>query len=317
MSCQNCGAAELELLFTAPAFDAPFMESRIERCRNCQLVNTEAVSPDELARAYSVDYYGSPEQKFNPILEKIIGWLHRRQANKLLGIWSRGGTSVAAPRVMDIGCGRGLLLSAFQKMGAEVHGLERLEFEIAPAMRNIVKTGAITDAKYINQHFDVVVLWHVLEHLHTTLEHIQQLGEHLREGGVLVLSVPNFDSLQRRLFGRAWFHLDVPRHLLHIESSWLLSTLEQQGYKIEDEQHFDFTQNIFGFVQSAMNVIAPQRANEFYRLLKQGRRGNLLRLFGWSATSLLLLPIAVLESIYSVAVKQGATVTVVARREKP
>jgi 2-polyprenyl-3-methyl-5-hydroxy-6-metoxy-1,4-benzoquinol methylase len=317
MSCQNCGASELELLFTAPAFDAPFMKSRIERCRNCQLVNTEAVSSDELARAYSVDYYGSPEQKFNPILEKIIGWLHRRQAKKLLGIWSRGRTSVAAPRVMDIGCGRGLLLSAFQKMGAEVHGLERPELEIAPAMRNIVKIGAITDATYINQHFDVVVLWHVLEHLHNTLEHIQHLSEHLREGGVLVLSVPNFDSLQRRLFGRAWFHLDVPRHLFHIESSWLLSTLEQQGYKSEDEPHFDFTQTIFGFVQSAMNVIAPQRANEFYRLLKQGRRGNLLRLFGWSATSLLLLPIAVLESMYSVAVKQGATVTVVARREKP
>jgi 2-polyprenyl-3-methyl-5-hydroxy-6-metoxy-1,4-benzoquinol methylase len=316
MSCQNCGAAELELLFTAPAFDAPFTESRIERCRNCSLVNTETVSPDELARAYSVDYYGSPEQKFNPALETIIGWLHRRQAKKLQEIWSRGETSTAAPRVMDIGCGRGLLLSAFQKMGAEVHGLERPEFEIAPAMRNVVKTGAITDAAYIDQHFDVVVLWHVLEHLHNTLEHMQHLGEHLREGGVLVLSVPNFDSFQRRLFRRSWFHLDVPRHLLHIETNWLLSTLKQQGYTIEAVQHFDFTQNIFGFVQSAMNVVAPQHANEFYRLLKQGRRGNLLRLFGWGATSLLLLPMAVLESIYSVAVKQGATVTVVARKEK-
>jgi len=95
-----------------------------------------------------------------------------------------------------------------------------------------------------------------------------------------------------------------------------LSTLEQQGYKIGDEQHFDFTQNIFGFAQSATNFIAPQRANEFCCLLKQGRRGNLLRLFGWSAASLLLLPIAVLGNIYSVAEKQGATVTVVARREK-
>jgi len=315
MICQNCGGTELELLFTAPAFDAPFIETRIERCRNCLLVNTEAVWSDELARAYSVDYHGSPEKKFNPVLEMIIGWLHRRQAKKLLGIWSRGETSAAAPRVMDIGCGRGLLLSAFQKMGAEVHGLERPEFEIALAMRNVVKTGEITDATYINQHFDVVVLWHVLKHLHNTLEYIQHLGEHLRDGGVLVLSAPNFDSFQRRLFRRSWFHLDVPRHLLHIESSWLLSTLKQRGYKIEDEQHFDFTQNVFGFIQSAMNVIAPQRANEFYRLLKQGRRGNLLQLFGWSATSLLLLPIAVLESIYSVAVKQGATVTVVARRE--
>ena len=250
------------------------------------------------------------------MLEKIIDWPHRRQAKKLLGIWSLGGTSAAAPRVMDIGCGRGLLLSAFQKMGAEVHGVECPEFEIAPAMRNVVKTGTITDATYINQHFDVIVLWHFLEHLHNTFEHIQRLGEHLREGGVLVLSVPNVDSLQRRLFGPACFHLDVPRHLLHIESNWLLSTLEQQGYKIEDEQHFDFTQNIFGFVQSAVNFIAPQHANEFYRLLKQGRRGYLLRLFGWSAASSLLLPIAFWKSIYSLAVIQGATVTVVARREK-
>jgi len=158
-------------------------------------------------------------------------------------------------------------------MGAVAHGLERPELEIAPAIPNIVKTGAITDAAYINQYFDLVVLRHALEHLHNNLQHIQHLGEHPREAGILVLSVPSIESLQRRLFRRLRFHLDVPRHLLQKESSWLLSTLMQQGYTIEAVQYFDFTQNIFGFAQSAMNVIAPQRANEFYRLLKQGRRG--------------------------------------------
>ena len=67
----------------------------------------------------------------------------------------------------------------FKKWSWSVHGLERPELDIALAMRNVVKTGTITDTAYINQYFDVVTLWHVLEHLHNTIEHLQHLGEHL------------------------------------------------------------------------------------------------------------------------------------------
>jgi hypothetical protein len=142
---------------------------------------------------------------------------------------------------------------------------------------------------------------------------LDQICDHLNPDGYLVIAVPNFDSIQRRLFSRYWFHLDLPRHLVHIESGWLVEKLRKRGYSIEQESYFDPIQGGYGFIQSAMNALFPSRHNQFYRLIKhgQGRSGkDLLLLWLWSLLSILLLPLALVESLISLLADRGATLQI-------
>jgi hypothetical protein len=181
-----------------------------------------------------------------------------------------------------------------------------------------VHIGSLSDPAYTDKKFDIIILWHVLEHL---VEHERLLGEithHQTKGGLLIIAVPNFDSLQQDIFSKYWFHLDLPRHLVHFDSNWLMQKLSERGYTIMSVSYMDPIQNIFGFIQSVLNTIAPHRLNDYYRLLKHGRRltrNTVLPIIAWSSLAIVLLPFAILESVLGLLVRKGATVRIIAKLE--
>ena len=183
-----------------------------------------------------------------------------------------------------------------------------------------VRTGSIADPEYADRKFDIVILWHVLEHLEHQEELLDVVTSHLDEDGMLIIAVPNFSSLQRRMFNKYWFHLDLPRHLVHLDSYWLQHQLLRRGYTIEGVSYLDSLQNTYGFIQSSLNRIAPRHLNEYYRLLKYGRLlegGSLLPLLKWSLLALLILPFAILENFLGTLTRGGATVQIAARWKTP
>jgi 2-polyprenyl-3-methyl-5-hydroxy-6-metoxy-1,4-benzoquinol methylase len=271
-----------------------------------------------VAQSYSPEYYGSASSKFLTIIETALYWIKARQARKITQLWQRGLPAEGAPSVLDIGCGRGQLLTAFHAGGATVLGLERQEFPLHDLPGTTVRSGSLADPEYAGTTFDIIILWHVLEHLELQAQLLDVITEHLNVDGLLIIAVPNFASLQQRLFGKYWFHLDLPRHLVHLESNWLQNQLRQRGFTIEAVSYLDSLQNTYGFIQSAMNALVPLRLNEYYRLLKHGRARNpmaILRLFGWSMLALLLLPFAMLDNLWGTLLRNGATVQIAARNK--
>ncbi|MFL5322276.1 MAG: class I SAM-dependent methyltransferase, partial [Myxococcaceae bacterium] len=123
--------------------------------------------------------------------------------------------------------------------------------------------------------FDVITLWHVLEHLHTPVETLRKLSELLNPGGALIISVPNFQSVQSQVFGGSWFHLDPPRHLLHFEPGTLSETLSRAGFQLDRERKFFPEYGSSGWVQSALNRVLPHN-NYLYEVVKD--RGALSRM---------------------------------------
>ncbi len=318
-ACHNCGFAGGQLLFQGPAFDAvPAAAGAcfpVSRCPACGLVNTGLAAAETVADSYDLDYYGSTESKFADGMEALLDGLARRRAASLLDTWQRA--PGAMPTVLDIGCGRAVLLRAFRGLGAEVTGLERDEFPLQGELAEIVQHAGLDDPRFDGRQWDIVVLWHVFEHLEGQDAMLELIDAHLAPGGVLALAVPNFGSLQSRLFGRHWFHLDLPRHLVHIDAPWLRTRLAQHGLRIEREGHLDLAQNLYGFVQSAMNALFPGQPNRFYALLKHGGRrgaGAWLELGGWSLLAGLLMPFAILESLAGLVTHSGATVAFYARK---
>ncbi|MEP0201876.1 MAG: class I SAM-dependent methyltransferase [Halioglobus sp.] len=232
--------------------------------------------------------------------------------------WRKGRPITDQPSVLDIGCGRGHLLNAFKTCGASVLGLEREEFPDNGAANQFIEVGAIGDPQYHDRKFDIIVIWHVLEHMENHEQLLDEVTKHLSDKGILVVAVPNFGSLQQRLFSKHWFHLDLPRHLVHFESEWLERRLLERSYKIERKSHIDLLQNTFGFIQSTMNTITAHSQNDYYRILKHSRKrstGSFIAMFGWSVFSIAVLPFALIDSALGAALGRGATVQFVARLE--
>jgi hypothetical protein len=129
--------------------------------------------------------------------------------------------------------------------------------------------------------------------------------------------VPDNGSCQAALFGRHWFHLDLPRHLHAFTQPALDGFLRRQGYALAPVTTVEASQCLFGFVQSTYNLLFPSAANRFYRLL-QGGNGALqvLELIAWSAGALLILPAALLELLVAARLGRSATAVRFAFRPK-
>lgn len=240
----------------------------IGECAACGLVVT-VPRPDaaSIAEFYPAEYYGDPgSARFPAIVDGLLGALCASRARLVERL--AGGR---AGRVLDVGCGRGLLLAAFRRRGWEVHGTELTNGAAAFARKALgvpVHVGGVESWPWPEGHFDVVTLWHSLEHQPVpgaVLHHAHRL---LRPGGVLALSVPNFASAEARAARAAWFHLDVPRHLVHFTPASLARELRRAGFEVRRVSFFAPEFDVFSFVQSAQNAMGL-RHNLLYGLLRR------------------------------------------------
>jgi SAM-dependent methyltransferase len=137
-----------------------------------------------------------------------------------------------AGKLLDVGCGRGDIGSAFIARGWAVSGVEPSEDAcIAARERNIEAfAGTLEEAPFPREHFDAILFQHSLEHVAVPREDIDRARQLLRPGGVLIISVPNFGSWQRRSFQADWRHLDVPRHRTHFTSAGLQQLLADSDF---------------------------------------------------------------------------------------
>ena len=312
--CIACGATAHTTLLSAAAFDGDGSRYALVQCAGCGLARTEPrLSGDALARYYAADYYGSGERKFHPLIERIVRWLTAGRARAMLRRVA-GADAPRPARVLDIGCGRGTLLARFHALGCECHGVERGDFplvDLGPGLH--LHRGELSSLALPDGHFDVVVLWHVLEHLADPLEDLARARALLRPGGILAVAVPNLSSLQATLFGGHWFHLDLPRHLYHFPMATLRRCLEKAGFEIVHASTWSADQNVFGFVQSVLNALSARRSNRLYTLLRRAD-GARAALVGWCLVALAVMPAALTEALVAAALGRGATAAFYARR---
>lgn len=299
-----------------PRFAVEGTASRVLVCRDCGLGRLLPLpTREELRALYPDEYYGEPGRKFQGLVERLVRVVGERHIAFLSRQARHGG------RVLDLGCGRGVILGELADLGFEVHGVElsaeaargadpRAEIRIAPTLR---------DAGYPDGHFDEVIVWHVLEHLHDPGDTIEEIHRILVPGGRLIVAVPNFGSAQARSTGPAWFHLDLPRHLYQFPLSALRRLLEDRGFAVESEHHFSLRQNPFGWVQSWLNHTGRLPRNGLYTLLHQRAASEGPIFDAWTRWRLwlglvLFAPLAVAASVFEALLRTGATVHVVARR---
>lgn len=232
-------------------------EFSIVQCQQCGFLYlnprpTEA----EIWKFYPTRYFAppSPPRRFSRVKAWVMEDFYGYPAGASVGLWRRLRRILLWPekvrralcgrgnlpwvgqgRLLDVGCGHGVNAALLAQQGWQVYGLDLSQTAVAHARQLLgerVETGDLLTVKYGARAFDVVLMSHSLEHMYHLSAVLAEARRILDEEGLLVIAVPNADSLEARLFGRWWVNWDPPRHLYHFTRTTLRRLLERAGFRV-------------------------------------------------------------------------------------
>lgn len=233
-SCLLCGNRHCNPLVEAPdsTTGGTGMWFAVVQCQECGLCYTNPrPSAQSIGQFYPAAYRPHRTRQPRPPRWKPR-WLPltgpTRRQHPILS-WQGPG------RLLDFGCGGGAFLAHMSRLNWDVTGLDvsptavdRIQNELGlPALLGTLPHPDLRPAS-----FDVVTMWHSLEHVHDPMETLREARRLLVPGGRLIIAVPNIDSLPFRWFGSSWYGLDLPRHLTHFAPGTLHLMLERSGFHV-------------------------------------------------------------------------------------
>ena len=254
LCCDVCGSrdSEPELVvndyFSLESFD-------LVRCRDCGLVY---VNPLPSAEALG-QYY--PEGVYERGQFSSLGlWLRKRRLDRYLGNASPG-------TALDIGCGDGKELLYLREKGWQVVGTELSESSCAAARSAGLEVHCeeLEIIGFPDESFDVVMMWHVIEHLRSPRQALQDVNRILKPDGTLLLGCPNYNSVDVWL-AKANAYLDVPRHLYHFTESTMRRLLADTGFDVVATHWFSLEIGVVSTLQSLLNVLPFTRTTPSFLL---------------------------------------------------
>jgi 2-polyprenyl-3-methyl-5-hydroxy-6-metoxy-1,4-benzoquinol methylase len=199
-------------------------------CAKCKLVFTNPRPKEKnLPYYYQSDDYISHQDKTNSItaiLYKLVrNYTIKHKVNLLNQLKPTKGA------LLDMGCGTGYLLEAATKNGWKAQGIEP-----GKVARNHARKKGLPIVKSIDkltdERFDVITLFHVLEHLHDLRKTTKKIITHLKDNGHLIIAVPNIHSWDAQHYGNKWAAWDVPRHLYHFNQESIQEFAQEFDLKL-------------------------------------------------------------------------------------
>ncbi|WP_396211444.1 class I SAM-dependent methyltransferase [Flavobacterium sp.] len=135
-------------------------------------------------------------------------------------------------RILDIGAGVGDFLSVCKNDGWQTVGIEPSEKAKAIAIQKGVSF--VNDlASLENNSFDIITMWHVLEHVPNLEEYISELKRLIKANGTIIIAVPNFNSFDANYYGKFWAAYDVPIHFWHFSKTAIAKLFAPQKLKLQ------------------------------------------------------------------------------------
>lgn len=171
---------------------------------------------EDLPKYYESQDYISHTDKSKGLLATIYQLVKKWALRKKVSLIFDQNSGIGS--LLDVGAGTGDFLKMANEKGWKVNGMEPNESAVAlAAQKGVSLKSSLRDFK--GQQFDVVTLWHVLEHIPNLDETISLLNQLVKLDGTLIIAVPNFKSYDAKYYGDFWAAYDVPRHLWHFSKS--------------------------------------------------------------------------------------------------
>jgi len=234
-NCLLCGSRTGAPLVEAPdaSLNGKGLWFAVVQCQDCGLCFTSPrPSPASIGQFYPQEAY--PPYQFPRDHRSAREWFSRWAFGKAgkdrqTLAWHGQG------RLLDFGCGAGSFLWRMGQLGWNVTGLDisaATACRIRADLGLRVLIGSLPHPDLAPESFDVVTMWHSLEHVHSPRDVLQEAHRLLTPQGKLIVAVPNIDSLPFRWFGPDWYGLDLPRHLTHFAPMTLSLMLERAGFRL-------------------------------------------------------------------------------------
>lgn len=231
-NCPICNSSDIVNTFNAVDHFSTKEIFPIYDCSNCGFRFTNNFPSDDIIGRYydSPDYISHSDSK-KGVINRLYHFLREFMLKKKGNLVSKFSTG---NRLLDIGSGTGYFLNAAKERGYSVSGIEK-----DSKARNFAIDNFGLDVKgedflwNINSDsFDVVTLWHVLEHMQNLNEVVDKLFNILSKDGTLILALPNHNSYDAGIYKEYWAAYDVPRHLWHFTPATVEKLLNKHQFKI-------------------------------------------------------------------------------------
>jgi 2-polyprenyl-3-methyl-5-hydroxy-6-metoxy-1,4-benzoquinol methylase len=213
----------------------------ILRCSNCGFLFTAPVPAlSEMGKYYKSDKYISHSDTQKGLINKIYHKVRDIMLNRKRKLIDRESNGKV---LLDIGCGTGYFPDFMKNKGYQVSGME-LDDDAREFARNNFNLDVYHPedllTKTTKNTYDVITLWHVLEHLHESDRYIKWIKEALKDKGVLVIALPNCDSYDANSYNKFWAAYDVPRHLWHFKPDTFEAYMSGFGFALKKVKRLPF-----------------------------------------------------------------------------
>ena len=226
-ACEICGERKTSRLFSIGGFN-------ILKCLKCGLIYTSPrPSEDEM-----IKHYTGGKRELPPVARpRKVRQIFRQMWYAYITATSRKDPFMLegydAGRVLDVGCGFGESLKKLKEKGWQTYGIEINRGAAKHAQKfGKIFTCELSDAKFPNCFFDAVLLRHVLEHVHHPSKILVEVRRIMKDDGVLVIEVPDAESIEARIFKARWPLWNPPEHLYHFSRGTLGPMLRKTGFRI-------------------------------------------------------------------------------------
>jgi len=265
-NCPNCGQNDFEVLFDSNLRDCDFREAvetvymipggkygRHVRCQHCHLVY---VSPIEKASKISEAY-----SQRESVDASIIRESRLRATESEVELIKKYGNGT---HLLDVGCGEGFFLFNAAKAGYITRGIELAQDAAAYAKREFgidVEAKPFEESRFPENHFDVITLWQVLEHVPYPRVILEEVYRILKPGGLLAMSTPDIGAVLARILGRGWWNIRR-LHINQFNAKTLMDILNRTGFKNVSSTGYK------EYISLSMLVIPLLRYLKVYRRVK-------------------------------------------------
>jgi SAM-dependent methyltransferase len=194
------------------------------------LITSPQPSPENLGRYYESNDYISHTDSKRSLFEKAYHFVKGIALKNKLNLINNCSSSKG--NLLDIGAGTGDFLFTAKQNGWETIGVEPSEKAKGIAIGKGIKFSDSTQD--LESHsFDVITMWHVLEHIPNLEIQIKELKRLVKPNGTIIIAVPNFKSYDANYYGKFWAAFDVPIHFWHFSKTAIQLLFQKENIKLE------------------------------------------------------------------------------------
>ncbi len=233
--CPCCNSTAIQLVLTAKDFTVSHQLFEVWHCNNCTLRFTQNVPPvNEIGPYYQSENYVSHSDTNEGLINRLYHFIRNYTLKTKLKLVQQA-TDLATGKLLDVGAGTGYFSRTMKAANWEVTALE----PDATARRTAMEKDGLelqdtSNLYYLESNqFDVITMWHVLEHVHDLQGYLTKFHEVLKPNGRLIIAVPNYTSYDATHYSENWAAYDVPRHLYHFSPQSIDTLAKLKGFTVK------------------------------------------------------------------------------------